>query len=217
MGVMSEIDGLVQLFRQRERELERALGEARRIMEEGRRAKEEVARLEERETALQAAAGVLASFADQRQAEVQAQVEGLVTHGLRAVFGPDITFEIRTSTRGRLAASDFVVTTTLDGERVETSILDARGGGVAAVAGFLLRLVILLLRQDARPALLLDESFAQLSAEYEPKMADVLRELVDRTRAQVVLVTHSDAYSDQADIVYRTRLDAGQTKVERIG
>lgn len=213
---MSEIDGLTQLFRQRERELERALGEARRIAEEGKRAKDEVARLEERETALQEAAGVLSSFADQRQAEIQEQVEGLVTHGLRAVFGPDISFEIRTSTRGRLAASDFVVTTTLDGERVETSILDARGGGVAAVAGFLLRLVILLLRQDARPALLLDESFAQLSAEYEPKMADVLRELVDRTRAQVILVTHSDAYSDQADIVYRTRLDAGQTKIERV-
>jgi ABC-type branched-subunit amino acid transport system ATPase component len=97
---------------------------------------------------------------------------------------------------------------------VETSVLDARGGGMAAVAGFVLRLVVLLLTPGARRFLALDESFAHVSASYEPRVAEFLREVADKAGVQVLLITHSTAFSDLADARYRLTLGAdGITQV----
>jgi DNA repair exonuclease SbcCD ATPase subunit len=70
------------------------------------------------------------------------------------------------------------------------------------------------LTPGSRRVLFLDESFAQLSEEYEPRLAEFLRELVDKTDLQIIMVTHSHAFSDIADQVYRFDLnDAGTTVV----
>jgi ABC-type hemin transport system ATPase subunit len=141
-----------------------------------------------------------------------------VSHGLRLIFDDqDMTFALRSNFRGKLAVTDFVIRSTLDGQEIETSVLDARGGGVAAVVGFILRVVLLLLRSDADRILFLDESFAQVSADYEPKVAEFLRELCDRTGIRIVLVAHSDAFNDVADVAYRFRLENGRTVVTKEG
>lgn len=196
-----------------ERAVERRVGEARIVAEQGKKAQTDVKELEQDIEYIVQAISVLNSYADVRQNELQEKIETLVTHGLRTIFDEDMSFHLISTHHGKLAATDFVVRSTVDGESVDTSIMDARGGGVAAVVGFLLRLVVLLLRKDSRPVLFLDETFAQLSAEYEPKLAEFLRELVDRTPVQIILVTHSDAYSDFADAKYRFSLKNGTTKI----
>lgn len=206
-----------ELVRQ-ERLLERRIGEARHIAQEGKIRTAEVAELQERIEALEEAIGVLNLYADERQTELQGRIESLVTQGLQSIFGPDISFHVVMSQRGKMTTAGFVVRSQVDEATVETPILEARGGGVAAVAGFLLRTVVLLLRKDVRPVMFLDETFAQLSADYEPAMADVLRELVDKTDLQIILVTHSTAYDDSADKSYRVSLDAkGKTQIEALG
>lgn len=205
------------VLKQQEREMERRTGEATRVARDLKRVQREVALHEHREEALQKAIGVLNAFADERQADLQQKIEALVTHGLRSVFGPEMSFHVVPTMKGKIAAMEFVVKTVdSSGAVTETPVMDARGGGVAAVAGFLLRLIVLLLRKDTRRVLLLDESFAQLSAEYEPALADFIRELVDRVPdAQIVLVTHSDGYADVADVTYRLSLVDGRTKVSK--
>jgi ABC-type nitrate/sulfonate/bicarbonate transport system ATPase subunit len=86
---------------------------------------------------------------------------------------------------------------------IDTPVLEARGGGMAVVVAFLLRLVILLLTPGARRILLLDEPFAFVSAEFESRVAEFLRELCDSAGVQVIMVTHSAAYGDVADRQYR--------------
>lgn len=211
----ADLEALGSALTREEKGLERRLGEARAVALQGQAAVTEITELEAKSSALDEAIEVLNSYADARQAELQSKIEEIVTSGLRTVFGNEITFAINVSHRGKLSASEFVIRTRMGAEIVETPIMDARGGGVASVAGFLLRLVILLLRKDARTVLFLDESFAQLSAEYEPALAEVVRELVDRSSAQIVLVTHSEAYSDVADVVYRLALEDGVTKIVR--
>jgi DNA repair exonuclease SbcCD ATPase subunit len=147
------------------------------------------------------------------QRVLQNKIQTLVTHGLQTIFGEDISFRILTSSHGKLAASDLVVVSTVGGEEVETPVLEARGGGMANVVGFLLRLVILMLTAGARRTIVLDETFAQLSAEYEPLLADFLRELVDKTDIQIIMVTHSTAFDDAADVSYRFSLHSGETRV----
>lgn len=113
---------------------------------------------------------------------------------------------------------DFMVRTTLeDGTQIDTPVMDARGGGLSVVVGFLLRLVLKLVAEpDKEHVIFLDESFAQLSSEYEPRLAEFLRDIVDKTKIQLILITHSSAFSDMATDVYRFSLTQGETKVVRV-
>ena len=93
--------------------------------------------------------------------------------------------------------------------------MDAHGGGVSAIVGFLLRLVLMLLT-GRRSLLLLDETFAHVSAEFEPRLSEFLAELAEKTATQIVLVTHSEAFADNADKVYRFEAHNGKTVVEQV-
>jgi DNA repair exonuclease SbcCD ATPase subunit len=209
-----DIETLSRAVNQASKSLEREIGEAKAL---AKRAKSDFAEAEEAEAradALEKVVGFLNSFADSRQAEVQSKVEALVTHGLQTVFDDSLSFHVVSETKARRVETRFVVRSKMGDEVVETSILDARGGGVAAVAGFLLRLIVLLLRPGVRPFLVIDESFSQLSAEYEPRMADFLKELSEKTPVQMLLITHSSEFEAVADKLVRSSLQEGRTKLE---
>lgn len=208
-------EALEAALRRKRSKHDRRVGEARSLAQRLRGSREEISALEARREALEQAIEVFNSFADERQQQVQAQLETLVTEGLHAVFGEGLSFHVSQGMKGKTAQVDFFIRSTTDGHEIDTPVMEARGGGVAAVVGFLVRLVLLLLKSDVRRVLFLDESFAQLSAEYEPRLAEFMRELIDRTGAQIVLVTHSDAFSDAADAIYRTALVDGVTEITR--
>jgi DNA repair exonuclease SbcCD ATPase subunit len=158
----------------------------------------------------------LASIGEQRQADAQTQIEELVTRGLTTIFGEDISFHVVQTQRGKTPEVKFLVKSSAGaGQVIETSVMDSRGGGLAAVVGFLLRLVILLLKTGRNNrVLVLDESFSHVSAEYERPLAEFLKELVDKTDVQIILVTHSDAFSEFADKRYRLKIVAGATEAK---
>lgn len=213
---MEALADLEVALRSAERRVERRVGEARRVLLDGKAAQEEVQALQERSAVLDEVIAALNSYADQRQVDLQAKVEKLVTHGLRIVFGEDLEFHLVPGMKGKYATTDFVIRSRVGEDWIETPVLQSRGGGVAAVVGFVLRVILLLLRPNARHTMFLDETFAQLSEDYEEPLAEFIRELTDRTDVQVVLVTHSSAYDAAADTAYRLRLEDGMTKVERI-
>jgi len=116
------------------------------------------------------------------------------------------------------ATVEFVIRSTYedghDVDSVETPVMDARGGGMAAVTGFLLRLVVLLLTPGARRILFLDESFAMVSEEYREALGQFLREVCDKAGAQIVMITHDEVYSAFADTHYSLSLASdGTTEV----
>ncbi len=211
------LTALTQRVRAARRTLDRQVGEAHAIARAGQQVQADIAALTADIDDLARAAAVLTSIGEQRQAAAQAQIETLVTKGLQTIFGDDLTFHLVPVVRGNRPEVDFVVRSAMGNVVVDTPVIDARGGGLAAVVGFLLRLVILLLspgRQDS--VLVLDETFAHVSAEYEPRLAEFLRELVDQTGVQIILVTHSDAFSDAADVRYRFVLDRGVTRATAV-
>ncbi len=179
----------------------------------GQRLITEVADLKHRIELHDQVVALLTSIGEERQAATQLQIEALVTRGLVTIFDADLSFHLLATVRGKRPEVDFVVRSKLGDAVVDTDVIDARGGGLAATVGFLLRLVILLLTAagGAAPVLILDETFAHLSAEYEPPMAEFLAELVERTGVQIVMVTHSDAYGEYADARYRFALHEGVT------
>lgn len=195
-----------------ERHLDRRIGEAKALAAQGQKAQEKAQEAQAMIVACEEATAFLNSFADERQTKVQQQVETLVTHGVQTIFGEGLTFHVISEQKANRAEVTFSLRSMMGDQVVETPILDARGGGVAAVVGFLLRLIVTMLRDD-RPLLVLDETFAQLSADYEPRLAEFLRELVDQTGVQIVMVTHSESFSEFADKVYRFGQTKGETKV----
>lgn len=166
---------------------------------------------------LQTAIEVLTAYADKTEKEALEKAQGLATLGMTTVFGEDVRLVITQTQRGNLTSADITIASTLeDGTEIQTDVMSARGGGLAAIAGFMLRLTVLLLNPNASKLMVLDETFAQLSEEYEPRLADFMRQLVDKTSIQIILVTHSPAYDDVADVAYRLTQANGKTTARRL-
>jgi DNA repair exonuclease SbcCD ATPase subunit len=195
--------------------VDRRIAEARVIATTGKQLKEEIELAANDVDLYNKVAITLASIGEQRQADAQTKIEELVTRGLVTIFQEDMSFHVLQTQRGKTPEVKFVVRSKAGNKTVETPVMDARGGGLAAVVGFLLRLVVLLLSKDVKePVLILDESFSHVSAEYERPLAEFIKELVDKTRVQIIMVTHSDAFTEFADKRYKFRLVNGITKVE---
>ena len=209
---MTTFASVESLLAEAERSHQQQVGEAKGLAQQGQQSKAQAEEHRAVEVACEEAVAFLNTFADERQELVQRRIETLVTHGLVTIFGESMTFHVVSVQKASRTEVEFMLRSTMGEQTVETPILDARGGGVAAVVGFLLRLIITLLRKQ-RPVMVLDETFAQLSAEYEPRLAEFLRELVDRTGVQIIMVTHSTAYSEHADKVYEFSQKDGQTIV----
>lgn len=210
------LDSLVVRARNRRRVLDERQGEARALLTRGKALQEEIASLTELIVDLDQTTVLLNSMGEDRQQRAQQTIEDLVTRGLQTIFDETLSFHIVQTTRGKTVQVEFVVRTTLHGRVIETPVMDARGGGLAATIGYLLRLVVLLLtrgqRQDS--LIVLDESFAMVSAEYLPAVAAFIREVVDKTGVQHIIVTHSEELVEGADKVHRFTMVDGETKSE---
>lgn len=203
---------------QARRRIDRQRGEAYSLGQQGKAVLTEIAQLNQIIDLHEKAAHVLTAIGEQRQDQAQRQIEMLVTQGLQTIFEDNLSFHLVPGVRAKTPVVDFVVRSAMwDGTIVETDVLAARGGGLAAIIGFLLRLVILLLsRQRQDTVLFLDETFAHVSAEYLPRLIEFLKDLVAKTGVQIVLVTHDESFLEAADVVYRIHLLNGVSQVSRL-
>ncbi len=208
---MSEyLDVLIAEYSKRRQKIAEDVGSLKTLTEASNRLKADIVELSKVSENMEKAAGILSSIGESRQQEAQEQIEVLVSQGLQKIFGANLSFRVAQSVKGRTPVVDFLVCTTLPNGKVrETDILSSVGGGVAAVAGFLLRLVVLLLDKSQKSAILiLDETFAHVSDAYLPALAEFLREIVDKAKVQIILVTHQQQFLEHADKAYRFSLDS---------
>lgn len=151
--------------------LQKRIVETQEMVDESRRAQE----------VFDKTAMLLNALGEERQMEAQSMIEGLVTRGLQSIFEPDVSFVISTSVKGKSTTTEFLIRSEVDGNFFETSVLDARGGGLVAIVSFLLRVTVLLLTGPKEKFLLLDETFAHVSEEYLPAVGEFLQQLVEET------------------------------------
>jgi DNA repair exonuclease SbcCD ATPase subunit len=217
MGSFHSSLELSRYFEAKKNGLAQDIGAAKVVIERKTQLDKEVSFLTSQVAALEKAAGVLAKIGEERQQDAQSQIESLVTQGLQKIFGSHLAFKVVQSVKGRTPVVEFIIQTTLaDGKIRETDILSAMGGGVSAVTGFLLRLVVLLLDNSKKSSILvLDETFAHVSDAYLPALADFLRGIVDKAQVQIIMVTHQHVFSEVADKAYRFSLDSNGFTVAR--
>jgi hypothetical protein len=183
--------------------LDRQAGEAVMLARSGKHQAAEADRLRAQLELHDQVVALLTTIGESAQQAAQKQVEELVTRALQVVFGEELSFKLVPSVKRDQANLDFMLVSSYGTVTVETPVMEARGGGMAAVVGFVLRLVVLLLTPGARRFLALDETFAHVSESYVPRVAEFLREVADKAGVQLLLVTHSTGFSDAADQRYR--------------
>jgi DNA repair exonuclease SbcCD ATPase subunit len=139
---------------------------------------------------------------DKREA-VRTKIEALVTHGIQAVFGEGYFFVIKQELKRNAINFDFKIIHEFGGERHESDLRGTHGGGLVALVGFLLRVVMVLFSHPTRRrTIFLDETMAALDGDKRVAFAHLLRTLGGKLGLQFVLITHSPEYSADADKVY---------------
>src|SRR6478752_8331939 len=116
--------------RRQRRILDERQGEARSWLLRGKEIEVEVGELTELVGDLDRVTILLNSLGEEQQQKAQQTIEELVTRALQTIFDETLSFHIIQQTKGKAVQVDFMVRTTLHGRVIETSVMDARGGGL---------------------------------------------------------------------------------------
>lgn len=184
------------------------------------RAKKDLERAKAKLTALsagveshQAAADLLGAAVEVRRHEIHDRVEKLVTHGVQAVFEREdyeFTFqETPTRVNSGIVPS---LRSNYKGDQIEVPLVGGHGGGVCDVVSFVLRVVMLsLVRPRVSSVLILDEVFKNVADAHLRGVASLITELHRSAGVQFVLITHKAELLDAADVIYKVRLEDGES------
>lgn len=132
------------------------------------------------------------------------KIEGIVSDGLKRVFGNDdlgLFIEKKETARGnsyRLLVRK--------GDTVGNP-MDSFGGGVQNVVAFLLR-IILIKRFKLAQFIALDEQFSNVSAEYQPKVSEMLK-VLSKMGFTIFAISHQPTITAAADHIYEVVVDEG--------
>lgn len=132
---------------------------------------------------------LLQAVAQKAQVEAHSQIAGVVTRCLKAVFGEG-AYEFQLKFEKKRGKTEAVAVFVRDGNEVDP--IGAAGGGVVDVAAFALRLAALLLSQpQRRRCIVADEPFKHLSKEYRPAVQQLLVQLAEELKIQIIMATHN--------------------------
>lgn len=203
---MTGIAVLSAAVRQRRQQLDRLAGRAQQVAKAGQETDAEIERLAGLVELHAKTGAVLTSVGEEAQANAQSLFEDLSTRALEAIFGEGLSFRFEPGETGGQVTLEPLIRSDFGGTVIETGVADARGGGMVAVTGFVLRLVMVMLSPGVRKIIFLDETFAFVSAQYRRPLGSFLRYVADRTGVQIVMITHDPVYAEFADTLWQLEL-----------
>lgn len=170
-----------------------------------------IEQLEKEKAQLIKAVGVIDKCIQVISANGIGKIESMVTDGLQRVFtdsNVSLVIEKKDTARGNTYKIQVK-----DGETVANP-MDAFGGGIQNVVAFLLR-VILIKRFKLANFLILDEQFSNVSPEYQPKVAELLKTLAG-LGFTIFAISHQPLITAGADNLYAVSLENGQPHLIKI-
>lgn len=189
--------------------LNREIGKREQLEKQVEEQQERVATLFSTLDVTQETVQLLTALADQRRDYMKSKVEDLVTFGISAVFGIPYQFFFEVDENRGLRSMTPKVS--LNGEVMD--IVNAHGGGLVVVIGFLLRVVTLALLGNKYKVMLLDETFSHVSEVYLEPLSMLIKTVTSRLGIQIILVSHQEILTAAADKVYEVRLVNGSAQV----
>lgn len=145
------------------------------------------------------------------QQQLQYHIGDITSLALSAVYTDPYTLVAEFVQRRNRTECDLYFTR--NEERMDP--LDASGGGVVDVASFALRVASWSMqRPRSDNVLILDEPFKNLSADLLPRAGEMLRQISEKLGLQIIMVTHAEQLTEDADRVFTVTQRKGISKVK---
>ena len=136
--------------------------------------------------------------AQEVQEGIRFHIQDIVQHALDAIFGDTYKFLVEfTVSRGRTEARLLVE----KGGNVMDDLMEDEGGTLVQIVAMALRIAVWTLAPTDN-VLIFDEPGNQVSAQYKPVFAEIIRGLSQRLGIQILMVSHDDIYIATADRVF---------------
>lgn len=156
--------------------------------------------LEQREIARKAAGLV--------QDNLAAKLSGIVTKAISTVFEEPIEFVVQFVERRGVSECDLSLKIGED----YYDILNEQGGGVADVCSMCLQMAFIMMSQVNR-VLVIDEPARHMDVVAQERFIAVLKQLCQELKFTIIMVTHSQSFSDNADKVFTVTKKGGVSYV----
>jgi DNA repair exonuclease SbcCD ATPase subunit len=147
--------------------------------------------------------------------QLKLKIEETVTAALQAIFESDnISFAIDIRTVNGKPSAEWSVINNYGDVSVTANPEDAKGGGVTDVVSLALRLALLeLTRPKPLGPIILDEPGKMISKEYLPNVAAFLKQYLQKTGRQGIMITHHETLAEVADSSWRVSQTNGISEV----
>jgi ABC-type hemin transport system ATPase subunit len=122
----------------------------------------------------------------------------VLNYGIRTVYPRSVEAQVVQSVVGGKPAVRVQLS---DSGHEPVDPMEAHGGGLASILGFLIR-VLLIVATGKRRLLVLDEPFSAVSSELQEPLSALMRSIVDDLNFQILLVTHQPTLAASADVTY---------------
>ncbi len=160
---------------------------------------------------------LLTKAGDFAREQLKMMIEETVSSGLQAVFcTDDIRFKVDMRTLSGKPAARWMVVTQHGETVIESEPEDAKGGGVTDVVSLALRCALLeLSRPKPGGPVVLDEPGKMISKDYIANVADFVKQYLQQTGRQGIMITHHAEMADVADVSYQVRQENGLSEVTK--
>lgn len=194
-------------------QLARAVDEQKSLHSDLKKLTEELKHQELQAKADEAARTIIQDAAKYIQEQMQYRLSELVTLTIASVFPEPYEFNIEFDIKRNRTEAFPTLTRPDSGEAL--SLKDEVGVGIVDVASFGMRMSVLSLQSGLRPVLVLDEPFKFVSKDLQQQVAEMVREICEKTGTQIIIITHDSAMEAVAHKSFRLKLDShGITQTE---
>ncbi len=157
------------------------------------------------------ARAVVQHVAEATQKKLEYQISSLVSAAIASVFSDPYDFSLRfVQKRNKTEA---LLIFSKNGNETD-DLLNTGGGGVVDIASFALRVALWSIKRS-RPVFILDESFRFLSIDLQEKASAMLKEISEKLKVQIILVSHLPNMIAAADNIIHISNRGGVSYVTR--
>jgi ABC-type phosphonate transport system ATPase subunit len=142
------------------------------------------------------------------QDNLAAKLSGIVTKAISTVFEEPIEFVVQFVERRGFSECDLSLKIGED----YYDILNEQGGGVADVCSMCLQMAFIMMSQVNR-VLVIDEPARHMDVVAQERFIAVLKQLCQELKFTIIMVTHSQAFSDNADKIFTITKKGGVSYV----
>lgn len=142
------------------------------------------------------------------QDNLAAKLSGIVTKAISTVFEEPIEFVVQFVERRGVSECDLSLKIGED----YYDILNEQGGGVADVCSMCLQMAFIMMSQVKR-VLVIDEPARHMDVVAQERFIAVLKQLCQELKFTIIMVTHSQSFSDNADKVFTITKKGGVSYV----